>query len=107
MNDGIIYSTEELYQRHISGEKVKDISIHTGLSKWSIYKRFQRFKKIQQQIITQVDTHEDTKEIEFTEEDVLQLEDFDWKENILAGVLSFVTVFLSIFFYQKYNVERK
>ena len=104
MNDGIIHSTEELYHRYLSGEKVKDISIQTGLSKGSLYKRFQRFKKIQHQ--TQVDIYdENAEEIKSTEQ-VLQSENFDWEENILAGVLSFVTVFLGVFFYRKYDGER-
>ena len=106
MNDGIVHSTEELYRRHLSGEKVKDISIQVGLSKWSLYKRFERFRKIQQQ--TQVDTHnENTEEIESIEQTVLQSENFDWEENVLAGVLSFRTVFRGVFFYRKYNAEKK
>jgi len=73
MNEGIIHSTEELHRRHLSGEKIKDISIQTGLSKGCLYKRFERFRKKQQQMITQVDTHnEDAEEIESTEQTILQ-----------------------------------
>ena len=97
------YDTEELYNRYRSGEKVKDISIQTGLSTSCVYKRFQRFRKTQQQMIAR----EDTEQIESTEQTVLQSENFDWEENILAGILTFLTVFLGVFFYQKYDGERK
>ena len=106
MNDGIIHSTGELYQRRLSGEKVKEISIQTGLSISCLYKRFERFRKTQQQMITQVNTYnEDAEEIESTEQTILQSENFDWEENVMAGVLSFVTVFLGVFLYRKYDGE--
>ena len=106
MNDGILLSTEELYHRYLSGEKVKDISIKTGLSKWTIYKRFQRLRKTRQQMITQAGTqNDDAKEMESTEQTILESENSDWEENILAGILSFMTVFLGIFLYRKYDEE--
>ena len=59
-------------------------------------------------MITQVYTqNDDTEKIESTEQMILQSGNFDWEENILVGVLNFVTVFLSVFLYRKYNGERK
>ena len=102
MKGNILHYTEEMHERYLSGEKVKDISIRTGLSEGCLYKRFQRFRKTQQQMITQVGTrNEDAQKIKSAEQTVLQSEGFDWEENILAGILSFVTVFLSVFFIPK------
>ncbi|MDH5463115.1 MAG: LPXTG cell wall anchor domain-containing protein [Nitrosopumilus sp.] len=38
------YSTEELQQRLDSGQSIGEISKETGLSNWTLYKRFQRLK---------------------------------------------------------------
>jgi len=106
MKDSIPHSTEELYNRYLSGEKVKDISIQTGLSKWTIYKRFQRLRKIQQQMQVNAQ-NEDAEETEDTEHTSLQLqpENTDWEEDVTAALLSFVMIFLGVFLYRKYNGE--
>lgn len=101
------YDTEELYNRYRSGEKVKDISIQTGLSTSCVYKRFQRFRKTQQQMITEIDTHDDNdaEKIESTEQTIMQSENLDWEEDFMETVLSFGIILLSVFLYRKYDVE--
>jgi len=105
MKDSIPHSTEELYNRYLSGEKVKDISIQTGLSTSCIYKRFQRFRKIKQQMQVNAQ-NEDAEEIEFTEQTILQSENSDWEEDVTAALLSFVMMFLGVFLYQEYDVKK-
>ena len=104
MNGNNIQSTEELHERYLSGEKVKDISIQTGLSKGCLYKRFERLRKTQQQ--TQVDMHnEDAEETGFAEQTIIESENSDWEEDFMDAVLSLAIIFLCVFLYRKYDRE--
>lgn len=38
------HSTEDLYEKYISGHEINEISQETGISKWALYKRFQRMQ---------------------------------------------------------------
>jgi hypothetical protein len=41
---------EELYQQYLNGKSIEQLSKETGMSKWALYKAFQRLKISQEEV---------------------------------------------------------
>ncbi len=97
-------STEDLHEKHISGYTINEISQETGISRWTLYKRFQRMKNSES--TQENNSEEDTilKNI-ISNTNEFQTRINKWSDTILA-ILYLASIFVVFFLYRKYNSEK-
>lgn len=97
-------STEDLHKKHISGYTINEISQETGISRWALYKRFQRMKNSES--TQENNSEEDTilKNI-ISNTNEFQTRINKWSDTILA-ILFLASIFVVFFLYRKYNSEK-
>jgi len=97
-------STEDLYEKYVSGHKINEISKETGISRWALHKRFQRMQNSES-------TQENNSEDNAIPEDVIPIADKlqnranKWSDAMPA-LLIFAIVIAGFFLYRKYYSEK-
>ena len=99
------YSTEDLHEKYVSGYKIDEISQETGISRWALYKRFQRIKNSES-------LQENNSEDNVIQENIISnTKKFQTRTNKLLDTISVMLVFAAIligfFLYRKYNPETR
>jgi len=93
------YSTEDLYEKYVSGHTINEISKETGIGIWALYKRFQRMG------ITELSEEDDFGDNMILENSVVNTDEFQTRTNRwpnkISAVLIFAAILVGFFLYRK------
>ena len=99
-------STEDLYEKYVSGYPIYKISAETGIGIWALYKRFQRLKAMELK-----PSQESNSEDDAIQEDTIPIANESQNRankwlDAMSALLIFATVIAGFFLYRKYCSEK-